>query len=200
MGHSQAEKAQSHERILDAAAAQMREGGIASVSIGGIMKSAQLTHGGFYGHFASRDALIVAAVERALDRGEIRYAAPQAPREGRSLRAFVEGYLSPRHRDNATQGCPMATLVGDVARSEDEAVRAPMARRLEDAFQRLAAALGGGQRGEKAAVVAWCTMIGALTMSRVFRGERRANEILSWAQESVLGADTAGPHDAQAHE
>lgn len=64
MGHSQAEKAESRERILEVAARQIRQGGLDSVSIAEIMKAANLTHGGFYGHFPSRAALIAAAVQR----------------------------------------------------------------------------------------------------------------------------------------
>ena len=70
MGHSRADKAESRERILAIAARQIREGGLDSVSIGEVMKAANLTHGGFYGHFPSRTALIAAALERALVEGE----------------------------------------------------------------------------------------------------------------------------------
>src|SRR5262245_27673167 len=66
MGHSQAEKAASRERILEVAARQIREGCLESLSIAELMRAANLTHGGFYGHFPSRSALIAAALERAL--------------------------------------------------------------------------------------------------------------------------------------
>src|SRR5271166_4130463 len=70
MGHSQAEKAQSRERILAEASRQVRHGGLESVSVGTLMKSVGLTHGGFYGHFESRDTLLAEALERALLEGE----------------------------------------------------------------------------------------------------------------------------------
>src|SRR5205085_12297630 len=70
MRHSQAEKAQSRERILAEASRQVRRGGLDSVSVGALMKSVGLTHGGFYGHFESRDALLAEALERALLEGE----------------------------------------------------------------------------------------------------------------------------------
>ncbi|MDT7835505.1 TetR/AcrR family transcriptional regulator [Aquabacterium sp. OR-4] len=66
MGHSQADKAQSRERILAEAAGQIRDAGLESVSVARLMRSAGLTHGGFYGHFASRDELLAQALERAL--------------------------------------------------------------------------------------------------------------------------------------
>ena len=67
MGHSQAQKADNRERILALAAAHIRAHGIDSLSVAPLMDAAGLTHGGFYGHFASRDALIAAAIVRALD-------------------------------------------------------------------------------------------------------------------------------------
>ena len=70
MGHSQAEKARNRERILAEASRQVRRGGLESVSVGTLMKSVGLTHGGFYGHFESRSALLAEALERALLEGE----------------------------------------------------------------------------------------------------------------------------------
>src|SRR5579864_6885609 len=70
MGHSQAEKAESRERILAEASRQVRRDGLESVSVGSLMKSVGLTHGGFYGHFESRSALLAEALERALVEGE----------------------------------------------------------------------------------------------------------------------------------
>ncbi|HEY2750970.1 TetR/AcrR family transcriptional regulator, partial [Phenylobacterium sp.] len=78
MGHSQAEKAKSRERILAEAARQIRQNGLESVSVGTLMKSVGLTHGGFYGHFESREALLASALERALLEGEAK-AGAQAP-------------------------------------------------------------------------------------------------------------------------
>ena len=66
MGHSQAEKAQSRERILSEAADQVRDAGLESIGVGKLMRSAGLTHGGFYNHFESRADLLAQALERAL--------------------------------------------------------------------------------------------------------------------------------------
>src|SRR5262249_1341333 len=93
VGHSQAGKAQSRERILAEASRQVRSGGLDSVSVGTLMKSVGLTHGGFYGHFESRDALLAEALERALLEGEAKAGAggsAAAP----SFSAIVRGYLS----------------------------------------------------------------------------------------------------------
>ena len=69
MGHSQEDKAGSHDRIVRAAAARFRESGVDGIGVADLMKNAGLTHGGFYRHFASRDELVAEAVERALQDG-----------------------------------------------------------------------------------------------------------------------------------
>jgi TetR/AcrR family transcriptional repressor of nem operon len=186
VGHSRAEKAESRDRILDAAARQIRRDGLESVSIAELMKAANLTHGGFYGHFPSRAALIAAALERALTRGESAFVAAQPVKEGGTVKSIVNRYLSPAHRDNTGEGCAIAALAGDVGRAEDEEVRTRMAQRLDRSFEDMANAMGGGPKAEKAAVAAWCAMAGALALSRVFRGTDRSDEILRLARQSIL--------------
>ena len=73
MGHSQAEKARSHDRILSIAARTIRDSGSGSLVIADLMKAAGLTHGAFYSHFDSRDALIEESIERALSEGEAKF-------------------------------------------------------------------------------------------------------------------------------
>ena len=194
VGHSQLEKAESRERILDAAARQIRQTGLESVSIAELMKAANLTHGGFYGHFKSRAALIAAALERALERGEAAFVAAKSAKGG-TVKSIVNSYLSPAHRDNTGEGCAIAALSGEVGRAEDEEVRDRMAQSLERAFQDMAKAMGDGPGAEEAAIAAWCSMVGALTLSRVLRGTERADQILKVARRSVLDLE-ARVHDA----
>ena len=82
--------------------------GFDGVSVAAVMKAAGLTHGGFYAHFDSKDALAAASVERALS--ETRSFADQAGEAAQPLAAFVAGYLSSEHRDDPAQGCTMAAL------------------------------------------------------------------------------------------
>jgi TetR/AcrR family transcriptional repressor of nem operon len=186
LGHSRAEKADSRERILDAAARQIRRDGLESVSIAELMKAANLTHGGFYGHFRSRAALIAAALERALERGEAAFVASQPVKAIATVKSIVNRYLSPAHRDNTGEGCAIAALAGDIGRAEDLDVRAPMVQRLERNFEDMAKAMGGGPEAEQAAVAAWCGMVGAIALSRVFRGTDRSDQILRLARQSIL--------------
>jgi TetR/AcrR family transcriptional regulator, transcriptional repressor for nem operon len=191
LGHSRAEKADSRERILDAAARQIRLGGLESVSIAELMKAANLTHGGFYGHFKSRSALIAAALERALERGEAAFIAAQPATGGATVKSIVNRYLSPAHRDNTGEGCAIAALAGDVGRADDEEVRSRMSQRLERNFDDMAKAMGGGPKAEQAAVAAWCGMVGAMALARVFSGTDRSDEILRFARQSVLDLEAS---------
>ena len=191
MGHSRAEKAESRERILDVAARQIRQEGLDSISIAEIMKAANLTHGGFYGHFPSRAALIAAALDRALDRGEAAFVAAKPSSTPLTVKSVVNRYLSPAHRDDTRDGCAISALSGDVGRAEDDEVRAQMAARLEQSFEDMAKAMGSGPKAEAAAITAWCAMVGAINLSRVFRGTRRSDEILRTVRQSILDLETS---------
>src|SRR5271154_1121712 len=107
--------AERHERILDAASQMFRRNGFDGVSVAAVMEAAGLTHGGFYAHFDSKDALAAASVERAL--AETLSLAGQASETAEPLAAFVRGYLSAEHRDDPAHGCTMATLAPEIARA-----------------------------------------------------------------------------------
>lgn len=194
MGYSQAEKAQSREKIVAAAAKQIREGGLDSLSIGELMRSVNLTHGGFYGHFASRSALIAAALERALEDGETASLATSAGKGRRSLKSVANSYLSPVHRDHAAEGCAVSALGADVARADEE-VRAIMQARLTRFFEETAALLGEGEAARADALKTWCLMTGALSLARVFKGQALSDEILKTARAAILELDAAHPGD-----
>jgi len=186
MGHSQAEKANSRERILSAAAQQIRESGLEALSVGGLMKSVSLTHGGFYNHFSSRNDLIVAALERALSEGD--YSAPPSGVQNKigTFSALAKSYLSRAHRDSRATGCAIAALASDVARSESGA-REVMEDHVEQFIDEFEDALGD----QEAAMVAISTMVGALILSRVVTDPKRSDAILKSARSYVLALDAA---------
>jgi TetR/AcrR family transcriptional repressor of nem operon len=186
MGHSQAEKAENRERILKAAAEQIRAGGLESVSVGRLMQSVDLTHGGFYGHFASRSDLLAQALGRALVDGEggARAAAASSSR-ARGFAGFVRSYLSRAHRDAPEKGCAIAALVSDVGRA-DEPSRAVMARHLEGFIA--ATARGLPSADEADAIFATCAMVGALAISRVIPDPDRSDAILKAVKEKVIAS------------
>jgi TetR/AcrR family transcriptional repressor of nem operon len=184
MGHSQAEKAQSREKITAAAARQIRESGIDSLSIGDLMRSVNLTHGGFYGHFASRSALIAAALDRALEDGEKASLATMATKGRRTLKSAANSYLSTTHRDHVAEGCAVSALSSDVARADEE-VRAIMQARLTRFFEETAALLGNDDNARAGAIETWCLMIGALSLARIFKGQEVSDEILKTARAAI---------------
>lgn len=191
MGHSQADKAQSRERILEAATHQIREGGLDSISIAQLMNAADLTHGGFYGHFPSRDALVAAALEQAVAKSRAAFEAAQTAGAPITVKSIVNRYLSPAHRDNPGDGCAIAALASDVGRSDDDRVRRIMAERIEHAFELMTDVMGGGPAARNAAISAWCTMIGAVTLARVFGDQTRADDILKKARQSILALEAS---------
>ena len=186
MGHSRAEKALSRERILAAAATRIREAGLDGISVGELMKSVNLTHGGFYGHFESRAHLIAAALEQALADGEKASAAHTGDRGSMTVKSIVNSYLSPAHRDHPSSGCAIPTLAGEVGRADPE-VRTIMARQLARSFEAMGEALGeDGQETEQFAVSAWSMMVGAMMISRVMGDDPLADRVLALARKSIL--------------
>ena len=192
MGHSRAEKAQSRKRILAAAATRIREVGLEGVSVGELMKSVNLTHGGFYGHFDSRAHLVAAALEQALADGEKAAAAHTGERGNMTVKSIVNSYLSPAHRDHPSTGCAIPTLAGEVGRADPE-VQAIMAQQLVKSFEIMAEALGDDARDrEQFGVSAWSMMVGAMVVSRAMGSDPMADRVLALARKSVL--DLAALH------
>jgi TetR/AcrR family transcriptional repressor of nem operon len=184
MGHSQAEKAENRERILTEASRQVRRDGLESLSVGTLMKSVGLTHGGFYGHFESRSALLAEALERALLDGEAN-AKARAPDRPQSLSDIARGYLSRAHRDARESGCAMAALVSDVARA-DTPSREVMTEHIEAFVASVSKALGGDPDG---AIVAVSAMVGALALSRVVADPALSDAFLKTVRDHLKALD-----------
>jgi TetR/AcrR family transcriptional repressor of nem operon len=195
MGHSQADKAQSRERILKKAAEQIRDTGLESVSVGPLMRSVNLTHGGFYGHFASRSELLAIALERALREGEAASnaarsaAAAKAPAHAADYATLLRSYLSRAHRDSRKSGCAIAALASDVARA-DEASREVMEAHVERFVGKVAQAMGAD---DERALLAASAMVGGLLLSRIATDPKRSDQMLRAVRDGLarLAADDA---------
>src|SRR3989449_2456573 len=163
MGHSQANKTESHDRIVRVAATRFREAGVDAVGVADLMKNAGLTHGGFYRHFASRDELVAEAVERALQDGG-RVVDALANDKHASLAALVDRYLSTAHRDHVATSCAVTTLAGDVARSNERA-RSAYTRQVGTYLDLLSKLIASGKTKSKRvkAIAALSTPVGALS-------------------------------------
>ncbi|MBR0694315.1 TetR/AcrR family transcriptional regulator [Bradyrhizobium lablabi] len=183
MGHSRADKARSHERILNAAALQIREGGLDALSIGGLMQRVNLTHGGFYGHFDSRSDLIAAALGQALAGGEAAARVSNDPDKPGSASAMARSYLSRAHRDSRKTGCAIAALISDVGRA-NEKCRAVMEPYIEAFIAKVTEVLGDDD--DERAILAVSAMVGALAMSRVITDPKRSDAVLRAVRDGIV--------------
>ncbi len=181
------DKAASRERIVAVAATRIREAGTDQPGVAEIMNAAGLTHGGFYKHFASRDELIAAAVQRAMVDSEPRIAAV-AGESGSDdlLRAFVDAYLSQEHRDDPGTGCGVAALGADVARlgGEPQEAFGTQINRYLQLLQPLMAA-GDDDEARRRAATTLCTMVGALTIARGLGATPESDQLLRDVRESL---------------
>jgi TetR/AcrR family transcriptional repressor of nem operon len=183
MGHSRDEKAKNHERIVEIASARIREGGMATPGVAEIMKSAGLTHGGFYKHFNSRDDLIAEAVDRTFADGE---RAIESITDGPDdpLAAFVDWYASAEHRDNPATGCGVAALAVDVTHAE-ERVRLAYREQVQRYLAHLEQLLGGGPDARRRATVALSSLIGAVLLARAVEDPALSDQILRDVRDAV---------------
>jgi TetR/AcrR family transcriptional regulator, transcriptional repressor for nem operon len=168
-------KSETHARIVETAARRFRAGGIAGVGVADVMGEAGLTHGGFYAHFASKDALVAEAcgVGLAQSRERIIRKIHREP-AGRRLAAYIDLYLSAEHRDHPEAGCVMPTLSGEVARSSSE-VRAAFTQAYNDYRGALASLLpdadndgdaGSGDELSDEAMVLLAGLAGTMLLAR----------------------------------
>ena len=184
------EKAAEHrDRIIDAAGALFRAKGFGGIGVADIMKAADLTHGGFYGHFASKDDLVAQASRRTMARAAANWtklveAAPDNP-----YTALLEHYLSPKHRDDPGKGCAFAALGNDAARS-GKIVRRAFAEGLAPLIDILAQSIPGKSKTarRRKAVAAMATLVGALTLARAVDGTPLSDEMLEAAHRELAAA------------
>ena len=177
----------SHERIVETAARAIRRAGFNGVGVADIMKEAGLTHGGFYAHFASRNALLAEALERAGRDSAARIDKSSASRRARGVSAFralVEGYLSERHLASTESGCPVAALASEMPRQAPE-VREAAAQRVRSLIARVQATLPAGAARDSAALVA-SQLVGTLQLARTLGDNVEGKALLAAARRSLL--------------
>jgi TetR/AcrR family transcriptional repressor of nem operon len=180
------EAAASRERVLDAAARLFRERGLDGVGVADIMKSAGLTHGGFYGHFDSKEDLMAQACLRAFDSSAERWRKAAARSGARALPGIVKSYLSTRHRDAPGAGCAVATLATDAVRQGPQVRRALTQGVLAqvETLARLVPGRTSASRRRKA-LAAYAAMVGAMVLARAVDDPKLSEEILAAAAASI---------------
>jgi TetR/AcrR family transcriptional repressor of nem operon len=173
-------KAETRKRVLKEAAREIRAKGPDNVAVAGVMARAGLTHGGFYAHFASKDALIGEAIGTMFDDARGRTVTMDSDDPRMALRAYIDFYLSAAHRDSRERGCPLPALSGDLARS-NAAARSRFGMGVAGLTTNLACVLGRlGQPhpvAEASAMLA--QLVGALALSRAVGEIAQSDAILA---------------------
>ena len=181
-------KLQTRKALLEAAAQALRRDGPHRLGVARVMAEAGLTHGGFYAHFPSRDALIAAGIRQMFEESRDRLPATSPDRSAaENLVRFIDHYLSTSHRDAHSSGCPLPYLANDAPRLS-AAARLQFARGVQGLTDSLAALLEGiGQpQPEAEAASALSEMVGALTLARAEPDAARSSRILEISRSRLL--------------
>jgi TetR/AcrR family transcriptional repressor of nem operon len=172
------ETAEKHRRILEEAGRLFRERGFAGVSVSEIMKATGLTHGPFYNHFASKEALMAEALadlSRATHADFDRIVAEEG------IAAYLDMYLSRQHADHAGAGCLMTALAPDAAK--EPGTRSAFTAHVKGAIDRLVRALPGKHRAQgdarTEAMLALSAMVGAVVLARAVDDATLGDDILA---------------------
>lgn len=180
---SREKAAENRRRVVRTAGRLFREKGYDGIGVADLMKAAGLTHGGFYGHFGSKEDLAAEAVSEDLKASAERWRKRMAERPDAPLAAVVERYLSDEHRDDASLGCPVAALACDTSR-RSQAVRDAFGAGAEGLIEVLASVMPEStpQARRQSAMVAFSAMVGALMLSRAVGDRELSDEILQAAR------------------
>jgi TetR/AcrR family transcriptional repressor of nem operon len=200
MRYSREHKQETHDRIVRKASVRLREKGAHGIGVADLMKEAGLTHGGFYAHFDSREALVIEAFGYAMDRsmehwrkltGEV---APD-----KRLALIAESYLSTVHRDNPGHGCSIPALGAEIAR-ESVRTRRAFAGKLDEMIEMMADFIPEVPRkaARKQAIATLATMAGTLLLARIAGSGELSDELLKAGKDSALGGSRREPKVATA--
>jgi TetR/AcrR family transcriptional regulator, transcriptional repressor for nem operon len=193
MRYSKEHKQETHARIVKKASVRLREKGAHGIGVADLMKEAGLTHGGFYAHFDSREALVIEAFGYAMDRATERWRkmSEEIPPEKR-FSTIIETYLTPGHRDDPGHGCAVPALGAEIAR-ESPKTRKAFAAKIEQMIEMMTDQITGVPRkaARKQAIAALTTMMGTLVLSRIAGTGEFSDEILASGREAALGRAAA---------
>ncbi|WP_020648954.1 TetR/AcrR family transcriptional regulator [Solimonas variicoloris] len=185
MRYSATQKEETRRRIVETAAAAFRAHGLDGIGVADLMKRAGLTHGGFYAHFESKDALFAEAIAAASTQTQasLRKAIEQAE-PGQRREAFIGQYLSPQHRERIDRGCSIAALGADVAR-QGARTRRSFEAQIEALIELAASVSDAPDEDRRAdAIRTVATMVGAMLMARAVRTSALSDEILAAARQA----------------
>ncbi|UWU73607.1 TetR/AcrR family transcriptional regulator [Bradyrhizobium huanghuaihaiense] len=189
MRYSREHKQETHDRIVKKASVRLREKGAHGIGVADLMKEAGLTHGGFYAHFDSREALVIEAFAYAMDRSmeHWRKITGEASPEKR-LALIAEAYLSALHRDNPGHGCSIPSLGAEIAR-ESPKTRKAFAGKLDEMIEMMTDYVPNQPRkaARKQAIATLATMAGTMLLARIAGSSELSDEVLKAGRDSALG-------------
>jgi TetR/AcrR family transcriptional regulator, transcriptional repressor for nem operon len=180
-------KEASHERIVGAAARAIRRSGYNGTGVADIMKEAGLTHGAFYAHFESREAMLAEAAERAgAESNSLAARVIAAVPSDQALQALIQTYLSKEHLEGIETGCPISALGSEVPRQPPE-VRSVATRRIKEMIDLVARQLPDlGQHGaHERALVTVATMVGTLILARAVNDSALSDALCNASLKSL---------------
>jgi TetR/AcrR family transcriptional repressor of nem operon len=180
---SKEQAARNRRHVVNTASGLFREKGLDGIGIADLMKASGLTHGGFYGQFASKDALAAECVAGVAERSAVKWRALADASPADPLGAIVRYYVSDRHRDAPAHGCTLTTLSLDAAR-RGGAIAAEMARGVEGLVAILLEASPGADRQQMLAALA--QMAGAIVLARAVGSSQLSDEILGAARQALV--------------
>ncbi|HEX2841822.1 TetR/AcrR family transcriptional regulator [Hyphomicrobium sp.] len=178
--------------VIEAASRLIPERGIDGVSVPALMAQAGLTHGAFYGHFPSKDALVVAACDAAFEEKRKFYDDILSRHRGdgdAARQVFIKRYTRTSHRDERAEGCPMAALCGDVGREGRKGpIRAAFAAGVNSLLERMSSLLSRGKKkaSREEVLTTASLLVGALVLSRATEGHPVSEEFLAAARKVLL--------------
>ncbi|KOV73864.1 MULTISPECIES: TetR/AcrR family transcriptional regulator [Streptomyces] len=180
MGHSQAEKAATRERVLRITSRKIRAEGVTRPGIAELMNEAGLTHGGFYKHFRSRDDLITQAAAFALAEGTAKMERSARKNEQDPRAGLIDAYLAKQHRDAPATGCALVTLGAAAARGGQD-VKEAYEKQVRTYLDLIAGLDDDAEDGEDAraeAMVTLSALVGAVLMARAVEDQEFSDELL----------------------
>jgi TetR/AcrR family transcriptional regulator, transcriptional repressor for nem operon len=185
---SREQAARNRERIVETAAQRFRERGFEGIGVADLMKEAGLTHGGFYGHFSSKEDLIAEASERVLMRSLALFTEVAERAAAHPLPAIASAYLTSGHRDKPGEGCLLAALGSEVSR-HGSTVRRVVTDHLRAAVDLLAKLVPGKSKTARRqkAISTYATLVGTMVMARAVSDRALSQEILDAGLASVKG-------------
>ncbi|MGV9573297.1 TetR/AcrR family transcriptional regulator [Streptomyces nigra] len=192
MGHSQAEKAATRERVLRAASRRIRTDGVDRPGVAELMQEAGLTHGGFYKHFNSRDDLITQAAAFALSEGtaKMERSARKNPEDARA--GLIDAYLAKQHRDGPATGCALVTL-GAAAGRGDQQIQQAYENQVRTYLDLIAGLDEDADTPRAEAMLTLSALVGAMLISRAVADQNFSDELLETVAEQLTDRTSCEP-------